>query len=124
MTNSIQQLIISSITTFLGSVLTYFLSLKKTDAKIKEVEINAETEISRIKEEAKKEIEKIKTEHEEYRKTRKNDSKINSQEKHNEYINQMAYKFFEDLMDDPDNADKKIATITKLGKKFPNKKKK
>lgn len=120
---NILQTIISASFTLMGSVLTYFLSLKKMDTKIKEIEINAETEISKIKEESNKEIEKLKAEHEEYRKTRKSDSKINSQEKLNEYINQMTYKFFEDLMNDPDNADKKIATITKLEKKFPNKNK-
>lgn len=132
---NIQQTIISVAFTFMGSALSYFLSLKKTDIKIREVEINAETEILKIKEETKKEIEKIKAEsnkeiekikieHEEYRKTRKNESKLNSQEKQDEYITQIAYKFYEDVMSDPDNAAKKIAAIEKLGKKFPNKKNK
>jgi len=121
----ISQLIISSTTTIIGSVLTYFASLKKIDSKIQEAKIKSDTEIKKIQEKSKKEIERIKTEtskeiekmkveQEEYRKN----SMFNSKIKEENMKNNMAYNFINKIIENPETADKQVESFIELANKF------
>lgn len=118
----ILQIVISLITTTFATYIGYLKAKKELETKVQEVKINSETEIQKIQQESNKEIEKIRAEHEEYRKTKRNDSKLNSKEQAENMQNELTMKFLQDILENPDKADKQIKVLEKMNKRFPNNK--
>ncbi len=58
-----EQIIITLLTTALGSILSYFAAVSKTKSELEGVRINADTEIAKIREESAKEVKKLEAEH-------------------------------------------------------------
>lgn len=115
------QIIIALITSSLTSILVYLRAIKEANSKIEEVKINAENEIKKIQEESNKEIIRIRTEYEEQRKSKKNDSKINTKAEEESLKNKYTAKILEEFLENPTKAMEKFSILVDATKKISKK---
>lgn len=123
------QLIISIGVPIATSVLTYLAAIAKTKVDIKAIEIGAETEIIKIKEESNKEIknieikyqkqiEKMKIETEEQIKLKVDELELATKGDEDKMKNQMVMKFLEEFMINPQKGKMTLEELMNFSNQF------
>lgn len=123
------QLGISIVVPLVSSILTYFAAIQKSKNDIKSVQINANTEIEKIKEESNKEIknieieyqkqiEKMRVETDEQIRLKVAEKNIELKSIEEKLKNDATSKFFEQLINDPNKGIESLRKLKNIADSF------
>lgn len=104
------------------SLLTYLAAIKKSNNDIKSIQIQSDTEIKKIKEDSDKELKKIEAEYnnqikkmkaetDEQIKLKLAEHELNLKENDKKATNELAMKFFDNLMKNPQEGTKQLKNL-------------
>lgn len=112
------QIVIALITTTLGSILSYFASIRKSKDEIKALEIKSDNEIKKIESEYQKQIEKMKAETEEQIKLKIAESDLVAKENDEKLKNEAMSMFLSEFMKDPQKGATKLKAMQDIANMF------